>query len=164
MLSHVDKRLAQNELNLLSVRAERKLDEGKLRSAFRLYLAAAKGGGIGAQINLGNFYDDGTGVTRNRELALYWYRRAYRRGDASAANNIGVVFRKEGKLTRALAWFERAVELGDIDSNLEIAKIYLQENDRAKAARYLRRVCEAKANRVFESYREEAQSLLASIR
>ena len=93
----------------------------KLTSAFRLLLSGAKSGDISAQLNIGNFYSDGTGVKRNRARALYWYKRAYRRSDASAANNIGVLFRAEGQLTRALAWFERAVKLKDVDANLEIA-------------------------------------------
>jgi len=150
----------QQDLDLLSERANKQWDEGNLRSAFRLFLAGAKAGDTGCQINLGNFYSDGTGVKRNRTLALYWYRRAYRRGQRSAANNIGIVFRDEKKLKLALAWFERAVRLRDADANLEIAKIYLQSNDRNKAIRYLRQVCKAGPRDVTEASREEAQRSL----
>src|SRR5689334_22243105 len=106
--------------NELFVRAEQCEANGQLKKAFRLMLAAAKLGDLGAQLNVGNYYEDGTGVRRNRAAALNWYRRAYRRGDASAANNIGVLWRNEKQLKRALAWFTRAVKLGDDEANLAI--------------------------------------------
>ena len=87
---------------------------------------------------MGQFYDYGDGVKANADAALHWYRRAYRNGDYSAANNIGCIWRDRGKLGRALLWFGRAVMLGDADANLNIAKIYLRrKHDLQKAAFYL---------------------------
>lgn len=140
-------------------RADRMSDRGELRSAFRLFLTAAKAGNVGAQLNVGYCYDTWCGTRRNRAAALYWYKRAYRRGDASAANNIGTIWRDEGKWQRALSWFQRAVKLGDNDSNLEIAKYYLQnEHDAARAVPYLRKVSES--DRVTQASAEEARRLL----
>src|SRR5277367_3989594 len=68
------------ELDLLFERASEQQEAGNLLSAFRLFLAAAKAGDVGAQLVLGNFYSDGTGIRRNRKQALYWYKRAYRKG------------------------------------------------------------------------------------
>jgi uncharacterized protein len=137
--------------------ANRQWDQGELRSAFRLFLAAAKAGSSNSQTSLGYFYDAGIGVKPNRELALRWYRRAYRQGDACAANNIGTIFRDEQKTTHALRWFELAVNLGGGDANLEIAKIYLTKNDRANAIRYLKRTLKAKD---VAEFREEARRTL----
>jgi TPR repeat protein len=53
-------------------------------------------------LNLGYFYDRGLGVRRSEAKALYWYRRAYRRGDASGANNIGTIYRERGDLRQAV--------------------------------------------------------------
>jgi len=143
----------------LFVRAEREQERGDRRSAFRLMLAAAKLGDIGAQVNVGNCYDDAQGVRRNRELALYWYRRAYRRGCSAAAHNMGVMLRKENQLKRALRWFARAVELGDEESNLEIGKHYLiEERNPRRAIPYLRRV--RPSGWVTEAGVEEAQKLV----
>lgn len=143
----------------LFIRAAAQEEKGNLRSAFRLYLAAAKAGDSGWQLNLGNFYDDGIGVQRNRFAALYWYKRAYRRGCASAASNIGVMLRKEGHTKRALAWFEKAVRLGDEEVHLEIAKHFLlHENNPIKAIHHLEKVCQS--NCVTEAGREEATKLL----
>ena len=117
------------ELEALFQRADEQYEKGNYKSAFRLCLAAAKGGSLSGQLNLGYFYKNGIGVKPNRKFALYWTRRAYRQGSGAAAHNIGLIFRDERKFNRAIAWFERAVRLNDGDANLEIAKIYLQKND-----------------------------------
>jgi TPR repeat protein len=138
-------------------------ENGNLRSAFRLYLAAAKAGDTGGQLNVGNYYDAGTGIRRNRLAALYWYKRAYRRGVSSAASNIGVMLRNEKKPKRALEWFRKAVHLGDGEANLEIAKYYLEiETSPAKAIPYLQKVWQSDS--VTESGKEEAARLLKQAR
>jgi TPR repeat protein len=143
----------------LFIRAAKQEENGQLRSAFRLYLAAAKAGDRSCQLNVGNFYDAGTGVRRNRLAALYWYKRAYRRGDSCAANNIGVMWRNDEKPKRALEWFQKAVRLGDEEANLEIAKYYLRtEPNPVKAIRHLEKVCQSDC--VTEAGKEEATRLL----
>jgi TPR repeat protein len=143
----------------LFIRAAKHEENGQLRSAFRLYLAAAKAGDTSCQLNVGNFYDAGTGVRRNRLAALYWYKRAYRRGDSCAANNIGVMWRNDKKPKRALEWFQKAVRLGDEEANLEIAKYYLRnEPNTLKAIRHLEKVCQSDC--VTEAGKEEATRLL----
>lgn len=139
--------------------AEERQEQGKRRAAFRLMLAAAKLGSISAQLNVGNYYDDGRGVRRNRSAALYWFRRAYRRGDSSAAHNIGVVWRNDQKPHRSLYWFSSAVKLGDDESNLDIGKHYLHnEKNPRKAIVYFRRV--RRTGWVSEAGLEEAARLL----
>jgi len=134
-----------------------------LRSALRFFLSAAQGGDVGAQVNAGYFYDRGIGVRRNRSAALYWYKRAYRRRDAGAANNIATIWRDEKKLKLALSWFKKAVRLGDDGANLGIAKHYLRnEHNPREATRYLLRVCQS--NRVAEVEVEEAKRLLEEVR
>ena len=143
----------------LFVRATKQEENGDLRSAFRLYLAAAKAGETSCQVNLGNFYDAGTGVRRNRSAALYWYKRAYRRGVSCAASNIAVMWRNDKKYKQALEWFRKAVRLGDDEANLEIAKYYLRnELNPNKAIHHLKKVCQS--NCVTEAGKEEATRLL----
>jgi len=144
----------------LFVRADTSEDNGDLHLAFRLMLAAAKLGDRGAQVNVGNYYDDGKVVRRNRTAALYWYKRAYHKGDACAAHNIGVLWRNEQKPRRALEWFFRAVKLGDDGANLEIAKHFLNnERNPKKAIPHFERVVKSKW--VSEADSEEAAELLA---
>jgi TPR repeat protein len=157
------KRSRKSVRDELFIRADKQADEGNFKSAFRLFLAAAKAGDSGCQINVGNYYDAGTGVRRDPSAAMYWYKRAYRRGEASAAHNIGVVWRNEKKYRRALEWFKRAVKLGDAEANLEIAKYYLEvEKSSVKAAPYLEKVCGS--NRVTEAGLEEARGLLRRLK
>lgn len=156
--------------NALIQRAEECWTKGKLSDAFRLFLAAAKAGGVPAYSILASFYDQGTGVKANRRAALHWYIRAYRehdswykRGDSTSANNIGCIWRDKRKPRTAIMWFKRAVRLGDGDANLNIARIYLRSNrDRQKAARYLQRTIDAKY--VTDGSIEEARKLLSEIR
>ena|SRR5438128_2020267 len=110
-------------------RAAKHEDKGDFRSAFRLHLAAAKAGDTGCQVNLGNFYAASTGV-RNQSAALYWYTRAYWRGESAAANNIGVLWRNQGKLRRALSWFQRAVKMGDAEAKLRDREVLLIHRER----------------------------------
>lgn len=146
----------------LFVRAAKQEENGQLQSAFRLYLAAAKAGDTSCQLNVGNFYDAGTGVRRNRSAALYWYKRAYRQGVSCAASNIGVMWRNDKNPKRALEWFRKAVRLGDDEANLEIAKHYLRnEPNTAKAIRHLEKVCQSDC--VTEAGTEEATKLLKEL-
>jgi uncharacterized protein len=130
-------------------------------------LAAAKRGNDSrAMLNLGYFYDVGIGVKKNRTAAMNWYRKAYRHGDECAANNIGTVYRSEGKPKQALYWFAKAVEMGDVDANLEIARVYLEDLKAPGAAiPRLNRVLKARPRvDVTQSSREEAVLLLKGLK
>lgn len=152
-----------NKANSLYQRAEEGWRRGRLRSAFRLFLAAARMGMVEAFPLVAYFYDSGEGVRANPEMALYWYRRAYRHGDRTAANNIGCIWRDRGKLSRAITWFHRAVKLGDCDANLNIAKIYLaQRHDLRKAMKHLNKT--SKSRWVTEGSREEARRLIREVK
>ncbi len=128
-------------------------------------LLAAKLGDTAVMSNLGYFYDEGIGVKRNRPAAMYWYRKAYRKGNYAGANNIGVIYRMENKPRPALRWFEKAVALGDIDANLEIAQVYVRDLERPEAAKpYLERVTAGKPGvNVSEAFWEEARLILKDL-
>ena len=146
----------------LFIRADKLVDSGESRAAFRLFLAGAKAGDRVCQLNVGNCYDDAKGVRRNREAALYWYKRAYRRGDAAAACNLGILWRNEGKHARPLAWLKRAVKMGDDEANLEIANHYLKnEYLPRRAITYLRKA--VASSRVSEAGAEEAVAQIRQI-
>ncbi len=155
---------SQESVDVLFTKASEQWDRGELRSAFRLFLTAAKRGDPSAQHNLGYFYDVGVGVKPNRTEALYWYKRAFRRGYRTAASNIGTIFRDEEKTRQALSWFQRAIKLGDADANLEVAKVLLRkEGDAGRAIVYLRRTINAKQGDVTKGSKQEAQRLLSQL-
>ncbi len=151
-------------VDALFVKANSQWERGRLLSAFRLFLSAAKRGDPSAQVDLGYFYYVGLAVKRNRAAALYWYKRALRHGSRTAASNIASIFRDEGNTKKALSWFQKAVALGDGDANLEIAKIQLREGRAARSViTHLRRTLRAKASDVTEASRAEARRLLKRI-
>jgi len=152
------KQSQRSKTDTLFIRADKLEDSGNLKAAFRLFLAAAKAGDTGCQINVGNYYCDGKAIRRNLSKGLYWYKRAYRRGEATAASNIGMTWRNEGKQKKAVSWFRRAVKMGDDEANLEIAKHYLGSGSLRKAISYLEKVC--RSNGVTEAGSKEAAQLL----
>ncbi|HEY2468120.1 MAG TPA: hypothetical protein VGI45_09780 [Terracidiphilus sp.] len=149
----------------VNLRAQAKWEAGELRSAFRLMQTAAKLGAYAAKHNLGYFYDVGIGVKRNRNAALYWYRRAFREDNVLSANNIGTIYRDEMKTSLALRWFHRAVARGDVDANLNIAKLYLNRlGDSRTAVSYLKHVLKAKGGiDVTIDSQEQATALLKKL-
>jgi len=134
-------------------------ERGELRRAFRFFLAAAKEGDESCQLNVGYFYDEGLGVRRSSDKALFWYRRAYRNGSASAAANIGLILREKGKPKTSLEWLLRALRGGNQDSALDIGLAYLStQRGLSRAIKYLRLAAKSKA--VTEATRERARTLL----
>jgi TPR repeat protein len=134
-------------------------DQGRKAQALRVFLAGAKRGDRSCQTMAGFFYDEGIGGRPNREKALYWYRRAYRRGDAPAAVNIGLIYKASGQTQRAIQWLQRALSLGDEDSALDLARIYADIDQAGEqTAQYLRMAADGK--NVTEATREEARRLL----
>jgi TPR repeat protein len=137
-------------------------DKRRLKEAFRLFLSAAEDGDLGAQLNIGYFYDYGLGTKKDSDEALRWYRRAHRRGHSSATLNIGTVYRDRGDTKRALQWFERALARGNDGSALDIGKVHLAEGNLKVAAQYFERV--RKSQNVSEDTRNDASELLKQIR
>ena len=128
-------------------------------------LSAAKLGDTVAMVNLGYFYDVGIGVQKSRSWAMNWYKKADRRGYASAANNIGTIYRWEGNAKRALYWFGKAVARGDASANFEIARVCFEDLDNPKAAlHFLKKVAKGKPRvDVTEWEWEEARLLLEEV-
>lgn len=147
-------------------KAHTQYEAGRLRSAFRLMLSAAKLGDPYGMHGLGYFYDTGVGVKPNRDLAMYWYKRARRRGVPGAANNIGTIYRDEGRPRDALRWFQRAYAAGDIGANLEIARLYLGILATPEAAfPHLERILAAKPGiEVTRHTREQAALLFKELK
>src|SRR5262245_14178756 len=132
------KRSARLDVTTTFVEASRRSDAGDVKGAFRLWLTCAHAGDSGCQLNVGRCYEHVEGVRRNATHAMYWYRRAYRLGEASAANNLGLLYRDRGDRRRAIAWLERAMQRGSIDSALHLGQIYLEDRrDVTRALKYL---------------------------
>jgi TPR repeat protein len=143
-------------------RASHLLDKGRIREAFRLFLELAREGDADAQVGVGYCYDTGQGVQHSRTDAMHWYRKAVQQGSAAAANNIGTIYRDEGRLRLALRWFGHAVTMGEDDALLELARLHLGPlADPATARKLLSRVLKSK--QVTLDSQEQAERLLRTL-
>jgi TPR repeat protein len=163
------KRTAGNgsqEKNRLFTQANAAWDKGDLRQAFALFMQAAKLGDVSCQLDLGYFFDQGLSVKKDKKKALEWYRRAYRQGDAGAANNIATVYRDLGDTRKMLWWFRRAAAMGDLDVLLDLGKRYEKglavSRNPAKAKIFYRRVLANKC--ATHDDKAEARARLAGLR
>lgn len=143
-------------------RACEHLDSGRVRRAFWLFLMGAKAGDTSSQVNLGYLYDKGIGVRASRTKAVHWYRRAYKKGDPVAANNIATIKRDQGRLSEAIRWFNRAIDGGLTDSALELGQIYVRLNQLGEASQQFRRVTRSRSASPYD--RERAAYELAALR
>ncbi|MEC5385437.1 tetratricopeptide repeat protein [Uliginosibacterium sp. H3] len=137
-------------------------DKGELAQAFDLFSQAVALGLDGCMINLGYFHDEGIGTVQDKEKAMYWYKRAYRKGDSAAASNIAILYRERLRFRQSFQWFERAAEMGDGDAALELAKLYLTgtgvRRSSSGAVRCLQNALSS--THITEAGREEARGLL----
>jgi uncharacterized protein len=71
-------------------------DRADLKSALRIWMAAAEAGDLEAQNNVGEIYERGLGTEPNYEAALIWYQKAADKGHAAALFNLGTLY-EQGK-------------------------------------------------------------------
>jgi TPR repeat protein len=153
-----------SDADRLFLEAERYEEAGDFRSAFKTLLVAARLGDSGCQNNLGNFYASGKGVRKSLEKAAYWYKRAYNKGDRSAANNLAIDKRNQGDVRSAVIWFKKAIEMKDGDACIPLAKIYMaRKNGQRMAAGLLRQALRMSRSDLSEAGREEAESFLQEL-
>lgn len=145
----------------LFIEAERYEESGNYKSAFNCLIAAARLGDSGSQLNLGNFYASGRGVSKSLEKAAYWYKNAYKNGERAGAMNLAIDRRNEGRIKSAVFWFGKAIAMNDGESCIELAKIYnARKNGRKAAASLLRRALLMSRNDISDAGKEEAEFLL----
>ena len=94
------------------------------RKAAKWFRRAAEHGLSAAQNTLGVVLSNGDGVRKNVDEALFWLRRAYRAGNACAAQNIAITYRQAGDLRAAVKWFRKSVEANDGDALVQLGIHY----------------------------------------
>jgi TPR repeat protein len=149
----------------LFLEADKQWDAGNLKDAFRLFSIAAERGNAAARVNLGYFFNMGIGTSRNESKAIFWYKKAARKGDVCAYTNIGTIYRDYNNFERARFWFLKAIENGDGDAALELGKLYLLSQKPRRlvfAEKYFYLTLQAK--NVTQMSKEEAERLLRKIK
>lgn len=95
-------------------------EAGDRSRSIKLFLKAAEKGSREAQVNIGNIYDDGDGVTRSFDKARYWYKRAVASGSPEGAYNLAISYKNRGEARWSAHWFHVAKSMGheDVDGRL----------------------------------------------
>ena len=78
-----------------------------------------------AQTNIGEMYLRGEGVERNREVAIYWFRRAAGRDFPEAQYRLGRAYLNDDN-EEAVRWFNSAIEHGHVQAMNSLATLYEQ--------------------------------------
>jgi TPR repeat protein len=159
-----EKKSKASEAEHLLVEAERYEEAGDFKRAFRCYFASAQLGDSSGQINLGNYYANGTGVRKSIEEAARWYKKAYRAGERCGALNLAIDRRNAGRARSAVIWFKKAIAMNDGEACIELAKIYAaMESKQGSAIELLEQALLMSPTDISDSGREEAESLLREI-
>ncbi|WCD77536.1 tetratricopeptide repeat protein [Pseudomonas sp. TUM22785] len=152
--------MEETELN-----AHEAWEAGNLALALELFSICAAQGSEGCMLDLGYFYDEGIGTPQDKKQAMYWYKRAYRLDSSSAASNIAILYREQGRFNRAAQWFRRAVHLKDGNAEVELAKLLIAGKGVRKslptAVEHLRNALAS--DRITPAGIEEAEALLAQV-
>ena len=97
--------------------------------AFLRTKASAEKGSAEAQLQLGELYANGQGVTKDLQKAFKWHRKAAEQGLARAEYQLGLDYSDgEGvkrNVAEAVKWFERAAEQGLVDAQYELGLCFV---------------------------------------
>ncbi len=90
--------------------------------------AKAEAGDPNAQVKLGQWYEDGTGVPVNHVAAVTWYRKAAERGDPAGENNLGIMYRLGWGVNKdfeeAVRWYRQAAKQGYANACFNLGAAY----------------------------------------
>lgn len=109
--------------------------------ALNLFKMADKSGDVYASNSIGYFYENGIGVSKNLNRALFWYKKAAKNSDVCAYSNIGILYREMGNIRRSKFWLLKAAQADDGDAFLELARLYINgknEKNTRMAIKYLK--------------------------
>jgi TPR repeat protein len=86
---------------------------------------SAEQGNQSAQVSLSNLLSTGEDVERDYNAAIRWAKKAMSQGNASAAYNLGTIYRDLKKPAKAFRCYQQAVAMGDDDALLQVGLCYL---------------------------------------
>ena len=142
-------------------------EKGDEKKAFELFHQAAEQGDGNSLLNLGYCYDEGLGTQKNNKKAMYWYKKAAKKGDLPAYTNIAIYYSSIGDFHQAKHWYLDALKKGDKDGALGLAKLGLDGHinlSHVEILEYLQIIIDAKGMvEVSEASQEEARLLIEQL-
>ncbi len=158
--------LDDKNVNLLLRLGSDAEDAGDFAHARSCFQHGADLGDDGCWVSLGLMFDLGRGVTVDKQQAMRCYRKAWRRRNEAAANNIAILYREIGKHRTMFSWFLRGATTGDGGAYIEMAKCYRDGiGVRKSPEAVVRCLAAALSHPPLSEYEfEEAQTMLADFR
>ena len=109
--------------------------------ALVFYKQAAAFGDTDAKMKIAKMYKNGTGVAKDKELALQWYEDAAKDGNVEAIKEVAYTYLSKHRFAEAKDLFEELFEKGYVPAAYEIGNMYLygegvQENIRSAYSWY----------------------------
>jgi tetratricopeptide (TPR) repeat protein len=102
--------------------------EGDYDGAFKYLTKAAELGDLDAHYRLGWMYEDGEGVEKDEEKAVFHYEKAAIGGHHIARHNLGCIEGRNGNIERSVKHFIIGANLGDENSMKALWKHYSAGN------------------------------------
>ncbi len=105
-------------------------EQGFYKQSFKLLKKGALKQQIECYANLAVSYDLGLGVKKNANLALFWYKKAWKY-DASSGicSNIASLYAQLGNRRQAQFWWNKAIhQFQDGDAALDCAKFLMRNH------------------------------------
>jgi uncharacterized protein len=99
--------------------------KGDFATAMEEWAVLAKNGDMAAQTNIGEMFLRGEGVDKDRDVAIYWFRKAAGHDFAEAQYRLGRVNLGEDN-EEAARWFKEAAKQGNVKSLNSLAAMYEQ--------------------------------------
>ena len=100
------------------------------QSPLELFKASFNQGFARAGFQIGKMYGNGTGVKKNIDREIKWYRKAAEKGDPSAMNNLGFSYHFGSGVNvdyqTALKWYKKAAQKGSAAAMNNIGVMYEQ--------------------------------------
>lgn len=93
--------------------------------ALHWYTLSAEQGNHNSQLSLSNILSSRAGIEPDYETAIQWAKKAMKQGNASAAHNLGAIYRDLKKPAIAFRYYNVAVKMGSIDSLSNVGMCHL---------------------------------------
>ncbi len=100
------------------------------KKALNLWLPLAEQGDIASQVNVGEIYVKGLGVTRDAPEALKWFSRAAAQGSAAAEFNLGEIYGYGHGIPvdheLSIKWYRKAAQQGHTSARYKLGAKYFK--------------------------------------
>jgi TPR repeat protein len=89
--------------------------------------AEAERGDNDSQFTLGYMYENNIGFKRDLSNAKEWYKRAAKMDHLDACCNLGHLYEKQKKYSKAFKWYDFAAQRGCTQAQYNLGSLYAQD-------------------------------------